>query len=351
MAGSRGNLSDVTLDGAPTTATANGNQVIASYVPPTDIVQEFKVQTATFDAQFGQTQGGVTNISMKSGTNAFHGTAGYSFQRPDFWANDFFNNQQGRPKPAFEFNRWGGSFGGPVFIPKVYNGKNKTFFMWGYEGIHDSRPRHDDATYTVPTTAEEAGDFSALLKATNGASYQVYNPFTRRSAPSNRYQEDPFPGNIIPASLFNPVGKAALGYFPTPLSAGNADGTSNMVDSSVTEKAKYYNHSWRVDEYVSDKQRIFVRASIYRRDSTYNNYFNNASTGIFFQFKAVNTVFDDVYTLSPTTVLNARYSYNRFIRFQDQNQDAIGFDLTSLGFPASYESRSPRTSAASRSSI
>ncbi len=74
MAGTRGNLSDVTIDGAPSTATANGNQVIASYVPPTDIVQEFKVQTATFDAQFGQTQGGVTNIVMKSGTNAFHGT-------------------------------------------------------------------------------------------------------------------------------------------------------------------------------------------------------------------------------------------------------------------------------------
>jgi hypothetical protein len=342
MAGSRGNLSDVTLDGAPSTATANGNQVIASYVPPTDIVQEFKVQTATFDAQFGQTQGGVTNISMKAGTNNFHGTAGYSFQRPDFWANDFFNNQQGRPKPAFEFNRWGGSFGGPAYIPKVYKGKNKTFFMWGYEGIHDSRPRHDDSTYTVPTTAEKAGDFSALLKAPNGASYQVYNPFTRRSAGSGRYQEDPFPGNVIPASLFNPVGKAALSYFPNPLSAGNPDGTSNMVDSSVTEKAKYYNHSWRVDHNITDTHRIFVRASIYRRDSNYNNYFNNLATGVFFQFLARQAVFDDVYTISPTTILNVRYSYNRFIRFQDQNQDALNFDLTTLGFPASYQNQIPK---------
>jgi hypothetical protein len=100
MGGSRGNLSDVTLDGAPTTATANGNQVIASYVPPTDVVQEFKVQTATFDAQFGQTQGGVTNISIKSGTNAYHGTAGISSTRPSFWANDFFNNSLGNPRPT-----------------------------------------------------------------------------------------------------------------------------------------------------------------------------------------------------------------------------------------------------------
>jgi hypothetical protein len=130
MGGSRGNLSDVTLDGAPTTATANANQVIASYVPPTDIVQEFKVQTTTFDAQFGQTMGGVTNISLKAGANAFHGTAGYTMQRASFWANDFFRNSSGQARPDFNFDRWGGSFGGPVWIPKVYNGKNKTFFMW-----------------------------------------------------------------------------------------------------------------------------------------------------------------------------------------------------------------------------
>jgi len=342
MAGSRGNLSDVTLDGAPTTATANANQVIASYVPPTDIVQEFKVQTATFDAQFGQTMGGVTNISLKAGSNAFHGTAGYTFQRPSFWANDFFRNSSGQARPDFMFNRWGGSFGGPVYIPKVYNGKNKTFFMWGYEGIHDSRPRHDDTTSTVPTTAEKGGDFSALLLAPNGSSYQIYNPFSRRAAPSNRYQEDPFPGNIIPSNLFSPVGKAVLAYFPTPLSAGNADGTNDMLDSSVTEKAKYYNHSWRVDENIGDKQRFFVRASIYRRDSVYNNYFNNLTTGVTFQFLARAAVFDHIYTISPTMVLNTRYSYNRFIRYQNGNTDANGFDLTKLGFPTAYANAIPK---------
>ncbi|MDE3164326.1 MAG: carboxypeptidase regulatory-like domain-containing protein, partial [Acidobacteriota bacterium] len=133
MGGTRGNLNDITIDGAPTTATANANEVTASYVPPTDIVQEFKVQTNTFDAQFGQTQGGVTNISIKSGTNQFHGSADYSFQRPSFWANDFFLNKAGTPRPDFLFNRWGGSFSGPVHIPHVYNGKNKTFFLFGYE--------------------------------------------------------------------------------------------------------------------------------------------------------------------------------------------------------------------------
>jgi hypothetical protein len=339
MSGTRGNLSDVTVDGAPTSATANGNQVIASYVPPTDIVQEFKVQTSTFDAQFGQTQGGITNISIKSGTNALHGTGYFSFYRPSLWANDFFANASRKPRPDYWFNRWGGSLGGPVYIPKVYNGKNRTFFMWGYEGIHDARPRYDSATTSVPTPEMKNGDFSALLKV--GTSYQIFDPSTRRAAAGGRYQEDPFPGNIVPQARFNAVAKNALKYFPAPTSTALADGTNNLVRPDLAETAGYYNHTWRVDHSISDKQRIFLRYSMYNRDSNYNNYFNNLATGVFFKFGSKSAVFDDVYTLSPSTVLNTRYSYNRFIRFQDQNQEALNFDLTSLGFPTSYASLIP----------
>src|SRR5260370_11290801 len=204
MGGTSGLLNDVTIDGAPTTSRANANQVTASYVPPTDIVQEFKVQTGTFDAQFGQTQGGVTNISIKSGTNQFHGTANYSFQRPSFWANDFFLNKTGTPRPNFSFDTWGGSFSGPVRIPKLYNGKNKTFFLFGYEGIHDSRPRHDDTTNTVPTPAMHNGDFSALLAG--GPSYMIYDPATRVAVAGGRFQETAFPHNKSPPHRFDQVG-------------------------------------------------------------------------------------------------------------------------------------------------
>jgi hypothetical protein len=339
MGGSRGNLSDVTLDGAPTTATANGNQVIASYVPPTDIVQEFKVQTATFDAQFGQTQGGVTNISIKAGTNQFHGTAYYSFYRKEFSANDFYNNLQGRERPNFHFDRWGGSFGGPVYIPKVYNGRNRTFFEWGYEGLRDSRPRYDSATNTVPTPAMLGGDFSSLLAV--GSNYTIYDPATRVAVAGGRYQETAFPGNIVPSTRFNAVSKNVLKYFPAPTSPAKADGTANLIEPDLAEAAKYRNHTWRVDQNVSERHRIFVRASLYDRFSTYNNYFQNVSTGVTFEFVSRAAVFDDVYTLSPTMVLNTRYSYNRFIRFQDQNQDAVGFDLNSLGFPSTYAGQIP----------
>ena len=242
MGGTKGNLNDITIDGAPTTATANAFEVTASYVPPTDIVQEFKVQTNTFDAQFGQTQGGVTNISIKSGTNQFHGSVNYSFQRPSFWANDFFLNKAGTPRPDFLFNRWGGSFSGPVRIPKVYNGKNKTFFLFGYEGIHDSRPRHDDTTNTVPTPAMHNGDFSALLNAPNGAQYTIYDPATRVAIAGGRFQQTPFPGNKIPSNRFDKVGAAILSYYPTTeKTPGDPLGLSNYQDATTAEKAKYYN--------------------------------------------------------------------------------------------------------------
>src|SRR5262249_12944101 len=228
MGGTKGNLNDITIDGAPTTATANAFEVTASYVPPTDIVQEFKVQTNTFDAQFGQTQGGVTNISIKSGTNQFHGSVNYSFQRPSFWANDFFLNKAGTPRPDFLFNRWGGSFSGPVRIPKIYNGKNKTFFLFCYEGIHDCRPRPDHPPNAVPTPAIHRRDFSALLNAPNGTQYTIYDPATRAAAAGGRFSQTPFPGNKIPSARFSPVGAAILGYYPTTeKSVGDPVGLGN----------------------------------------------------------------------------------------------------------------------------
>lgn len=343
MGGTRGNLNDVTIDGAPATATANAFEVTASYVPPTDIVQEFKVQTNTFDAQFGQTQGGVTNISIKSGTNNFHGSVNYSFQRPGFWANDFFLNKAGTPRPDFLFNRWGGSFSGPVRIPKIYNGKNKTFFLFGYEGIHDSRPRHDDTSNTIPTPAMRNGDFSALLAAPNGAQYTIYDPATRVAIAGGRFQQTAFPGNKIPSNRFDKVGVAILGYYPsTEKTPGDPLGLQNYQDATTAEKAKYYNDTFRVDQNLGDRQRFFVRYSSYIRNSTYNEYFQNAFVGDQFYFYSKNAAFDHVYTLSPTMVLNTRYSYNRFIRGSDQPAAAVGFDLASLGFSPQFIAQVPK---------
>ena len=337
MDGTRGNRSDLTIDGVPSTATANASEVIASYVPPPDIVQEFKVQTATFDAALGNTEGGVTNLSIKAGTNSLRGTAYLAKTPAGLFANDYFANANNIPLADFTYNRYGGTAGGPVLFPG-YDGRRRTFFMYGFEGIHEARPRNN-GTPTVPTEKMRNGDFSELLAI--GSQYQIYNPFTRRVVAGGRIMSDPFPGNIIPQNLINPVARAALEYIAKPRTAGGADGTGNFQNPSLPETIKYATNTIRIDHNVTQKQRIYGRYSWYDRNSNYNNYFDNLATGEWFQFLSRQFAFDHVYVMNSTTVLNFRYGLNYFVRGTDTNPANHGFDLTSLGFPASYNSAIP----------
>lgn len=357
--GTRANRSDVMIDGVPSTSTANAGEVIASFVPPQDLVQEFKVQTATFDAQFGNTEGGVTNISIKSGTNGFHGTTYWTKMAPALFANDFFANKAGQKLPDFTYDRFGGTIGGPVWIPKIYNGRNKTFFMYGVEDIPESRPRNN-GTPTIPSEKMRSGDFTELLTA--NAAYQLYNPFSAR-ADGSRIRRDPFycdasgnptalnanktqvvgtPCNKLPTALINPISRKFVDTFlPKPTTTGLADGTGNFTQSDLLEQIKYLSNTIRIDHVINEKHRIFGRASWYNRDSNYNNYYRNDATGEFFLFKSRQGTFDHVWTISPTMVLNSKYGYNRFIRGTNSNPANRGFDLTSLGFPSYYNALIP----------
>ncbi|MDT5271458.1 MAG: hypothetical protein QOH49_3644 [Acidobacteriota bacterium] len=344
MNGTRGNRSDLLIDGAPSTATANANEVIASYVPPSDIVQEFKVQTSTYDSQFGNTEGGVTSITIKSGTNALHGTA-YIWTEPGgMAANDFFGKARGQGRPYSFSNRPGFSINGPVRIPKLYNGKDKTFFLFGYEGIRDSRPRFDaGSSVFVPTAALRSGDFSAYTCAAGQTTncITIYNPYTRRANPaaSGQFIADPFANNIIPSQLLSPTAQAVLKFYSLPKQTGLL---GNIFDSQLTETTKPYdNFTFRIDQNVTNNNKLFVRGSSYNRDSHYNDYLGSAASGVNFKFISRQGVIDDVWTLNPTTVLNVRYGYNHFIRLQDQDLDARGFDLTQLGFSSAYNNLIP----------
>lgn len=344
MNGTRGNRSDLLIDGAPSTATANANEVIASYVPPSDIVQEFKVQTSTYDSQFGNTEGGVTSITIKSGTNALHGTA-YIWTEPGgMAANDFFGKARGQGRPYSFSNRPGFSINGPVRIPKLYNGKDKTFFLFGYEGIRDSRPRFDaGSSVFVPTAALRSGDFSAYTCAAGQTTncITIYNPYTRRANPavSGQFIADPFANNIIPTNLLNPTAQAVLKFYSLPKQAGLL---GNIFDSQLTETTKPYdNFTFRIDQNISQNNKLFVRGSEYNRDSHYNDYLGSTASGVNFKFISRQGVIDDVWTLNPTTVLNVRYGYNHFVRLQDQDLDARGFDLTQLGFSSAYNNLIP----------
>ena len=155
---------EFSLDGSPN--MANGNRV--AYVPPCDAVAEFKIVANGFDAQQGHTGGANVNVALKSGTNTIHGTL-YEFDRNTvFNADDFFLNRAGRPTGVTRYNRYGGSVGAPVWLPRLYNGRNKTFFFFVYEGLRDAFP--EPTQFTVPTIAERNGDLSALQNTT------IYDP-------------------------------------------------------------------------------------------------------------------------------------------------------------------------------
>ena len=120
-----------------------------------------------------------------------------------------------------------------------------------------------------------------------------------------------------------------------------ADGTGNFAQPDLTETIEYLSNTIRIDHVVSEKHRVFGRASWYNRDSNYNNYYRNLATGEAFLFKSRQGALDHVWLVSPTIVINSRYGYNRFIRGTNSNPDNRGFDLTSLGFPASYNNLIP----------
>ena len=361
--GSRPNRGDVTIDGAPSTSVANAFEVTASYVPPTDIIQEVKVQTASFDAQFGNTEGGTTNIVIKSGTNDINGSAYWVKMPVSLSANDFYANRIGTARPSIPYDRPGFTVTGPVVLPKIYNGRNKTFFSWGYEYIKDIRTRNN-GNRTVPTDRMKAGDFGELLAL--GSQYQIFNPYSRRVNPANTSQFilDPFKcdgaGNPIvptatgtqvggtncnklPTQLINPVARSIVDqYWPSPLNpASSNDGSNNYLQPELVETARYYTNTIRIDHVFNSNHRMFGRASWYTRNSDYNNYFRNLATGQEFQFISRQFTIDDVYSLNATTVLNVQYSYNRFIRVDGQNSEGDGFDLTSVGFPSRYQGLVP----------
>ena len=238
-AGSLGN--QFTIDGIPNYASDR-----IAFSPPTTAVQEFKVQTATYDAASGFTMGATINMVTLGGTNALHGEAHEWFRNKSLDANSFFNNMAGRPKDNYRDNRFGGSLCGPIVIPKLYNGKNKSFFFFAYEGNPNSVPAEGTVT-TVPTAKERTGDLSELLQF--GSAYQIYNPHSI-AFDGTSYVRQPYAGNLIPASSLDPVAQNIIAkYYPLPnQDAQDPVGFRRNFRSPTPLNANQYNtYTSRVD--------------------------------------------------------------------------------------------------------
>src|SRR5262249_33297834 len=219
---------------------------VVAFQPPQSAVSQFKVQTSAFDAGVGHTPGAVVNLITKSGTNRVHGELHEWLVNSAFDAPTFFLNRAGRQKQVYQDNRYGASVGGPIRIPRLYDGGGKSFFFYAWEANKWGKPT--SVVGTVPTAAEKNGDLSALL--TLGPTYQIYNPFTTQAVAGGHFSRLPFmcdpagtpltpnaagvqpsgtPCNRIPAGLIDPVARKILSYYAAPNTPGNADGTNNYT--------------------------------------------------------------------------------------------------------------------------
>ena len=334
------------LDGAPNNAQAGGNNI--AYVPPVDSVQEFKIQTNAYDAQYGKTSGGVMNVVLKSGTNAVHGSL-YEFARRNAWdANSFQNNARGAPKDGHYLDQYGALVDGPVLIPKVYNGRNRTFFLANYEGYHENSPQ--PLILSVPSVEMRTGDFSRLTDS-QGRQIVIYDPATGFNNSQGKWDRLPFPGNIIPVNRINPIAKKILSYYPAPNTStpGSAYSTNNLFLSGGANPAidSFYNLVTKVDQNISEKHRFFVRYA--RNDRSETRITNGVNIGPGQDgnnpLKRINdaAVLDWISTLSPRLLFNVRLSFSRYVEAAWAGPDN-NFDITFLGFPSSLAQGLPHGS-------
>ena len=253
---------EVILDGA-STARADSGSAFDQTAPSVEALQEFKVTTSTATAEFGRTSGGVESFATRSGTNSYHGTAYDIFRNEALNANSWFNNLQAQPRNLDRKNDYGGVLGGPVWIPKLYNGHDKTFFFFSWEQYRQTQGSTN--TSTVPTNAERAGDFSGLLTTTplginpcDGSTIfagQIFDPATTQTVGGAQCRTA-FPGNQVP--LRSTVAQNILALIPKPTDPNafknNFIFTSNNPILATTM-------SFRIDQNLGQKHKVFFSYS------------------------------------------------------------------------------------------
>ena len=328
MGGSRADSNNILLDGIP-----NMNAVSqVAFVPSPDSVEEMKVQLNTYDAEFGRGAGGVINATIKSGGNQFHGSMHEFFRNDKLEANSFINNSLGEKKARQRFNLFGATAGGPVYLPKVFDGRNRTFIFGSWESIRQSDPTSSPGT--VPTAEQRQGDFSNSFDALK-RSLNIFDPFSQRPNPAvnGGFLRDPFPGNRIPAARMDPVAVKLLDQYSLPNKPGDSLTHADNFFWSDSSPDNYDSFVTRLDHNITDRQRLFVRVSasrrprfgddnIFRTLATQSRFLNRLSRG---------GAVDYIYTLTPQTLINVRYGISRYGNItQSQPRD---FQLSSLGFP------------------
>lgn len=306
----------------------------AEYTPSVDAISEFTLQTGALSAQYGGGLTAVANFNIKSGTNQFHGTAYDYLVNKSLNANSFDNNAFGLPKSPFNQNSFGADFGGPVILPKIYNGKNKTFFFFSYEG--DRKRNYSPAALrTLPTTAFKNGDFSALLdpsftgNAQSGTTITdsagnpvvvgtIFDPHSTTQLPDGSYTRAPFPGNIIPASDISKVSEniLKLAPIPDPLLASMLRNYPGVANQPFFDLNTY---GGKLDHVINDKNRlaVFVNSNERLRYNGSGKGYEpipGSASGTFALQDILGTMIraTEDWTISPTFLNHFGFGLNRF---------------------------------------
>lgn len=377
IAGGQSYGAETLLDGASIQRSENGSSFDETS-PSIEALQEFKVTTSSPSSEFGRTTAGIESFSTKSGTNLFHGTAYEILRNAAFDANNWFNNGYwkyynctgnrltttancaGYLRPEDTKNDYGGTFGGPVRIPKLYNGHDRTFFFFAWEQLKWNQT--GETTSTVPTTAEVGGDFSANLGGNSGQTNpctgepvlqnQVFDPATTKFVTNSAYPggilcRTPFAGNVVPTSRFSPVGKGLLATLPAPNQTATLNapyGFYNNYSQTAPFPIENTTYTVRIDQSLSEKSKVF--GSYNTRDNfhltappSFPTPYNNNGYPQDFETHYLRGGWD--YELTPTLLNHVNIGYNRTNSKNFSTDIGYATTLTTLGAPGFYGNSFP----------
>jgi len=332
------------------------------FVPSVDATQEFKIQTMTFSAQYGWSMGNVLNAVTKSGTSRIHGDLFEFARNSDLDANFWWNNANGVPREQFHRHQFGGTAGGPVYIPKVFEHTDKIFWFVDAEALRQTSP--ESLTATIPTSAFEGGDFTALLGPVAGTDalgrtvYQgeIYNPFTSRlltngavdsttgltancpGGAATCYIRDPFATmNMIPMSMLDSVSKSLFSYWPQPTCTGC--GYLNNFSTATGAPVSSTEYTTRADFNINDATRAYFRWSHKAEQKTEEAEFFGASdvggTGSIAPDSREDFVMGATRTISPTFIVSLNAGYARWV--EGRITQGVPFTPSTVGLPSSID--------------
>jgi hypothetical protein len=311
------------VDGVPVTDLRNR----ASANPSIEALEDVNVQVHTYDAETGRTGGGIFNTATKSGGNSFAGSGFYQARPKWGMSNNFFSELAGTPLPDTYFHLGGGAVGGPIL-------RNRTFFWFSTEGYGSNTTRNTAVRF--PTSRERNGDFSQSFDSA-GRQVVIYDPLT---GDANGNGRTPFPGNVIPASRMNTVGRNLANTYPMPTrdvsnGSANFDSTAQIEDRAIM-------YTGKVDHKFTDKVSLTGFYLYNKTDEPCANFWEPglngptryADPGDYLLLRRVNVLaLNNTWLPSNNTVLTLRYGWTRFI---DDDTLSIDFDPASLGFSQSF---------------